>query len=80
MTPEARNRTIQHFTSRQECTVFLLSLKAGGVALNLIEASRVFVMVRSRRRRMPQADAMQDPWWNPAVELCERMSPWPSLI
>lgn len=46
MTPEARNRTIQHFTSRQECTVFLLSLKAGGVALNLIEASRVFVMVR----------------------------------
>ena len=47
MTPEARNRTIQHFTSRQECTVFLLSLKAGGVALNLIEASRVFVMVRT---------------------------------
>lgn len=27
-----------------DCTVFLLSLKAGGVALNLTEASRVFIM------------------------------------
>jgi DNA repair protein RAD16 len=38
------------------CTdsVFLLSLKAGGVALNLTEASHVFIV---------------DPWWNPAVEL-----------
>ncbi|RKO95464.1 hypothetical protein CAUPRSCDRAFT_1479, partial [Caulochytrium protostelioides] len=34
-------------------TVFLVSLKAGGVALNLTEASRVFVL---------------DPWFNPAVE------------
>ena len=34
--------------------VFLVSLKAGGVALNLTEASRVFIL---------------DPWWNPAVEL-----------
>jgi hypothetical protein len=34
--------------------VFLLSLKAGGVALNLTEASHVFIV---------------DPWWNPAVEL-----------
>lgn len=33
-------------------TVFLVSLKAGGVALNLTEASRVFLM---------------DSWWNPAV-------------
>jgi DNA repair protein RAD16 len=30
-----------------------VSLKAGGVALNLTEASRVYVM---------------DPWWNPAAE------------
>lgn len=27
-----------------DCTVFLLSLKAGGVALNLTEASQVFIM------------------------------------
>lgn len=34
-------------------TVFLVSLKAGGVALNLTEASTVFLL---------------DSWWNPAVE------------
>ena len=33
--------------------IFLISLKAGGVGLNLVTASYVFVM---------------DPWWNPAVE------------
>ncbi|GAA98283.1 hypothetical protein E5Q_04966 [Mixia osmundae IAM 14324] len=54
MTPEARNRTINYFTETTDCTVFLLSLKAGGVALNLVEASRVILC---------------DPWWNPAVEL-----------
>ena len=36
--------------------VFLVSLKAGGVALNLTEASRVYLM---------------DSWWNPAVEYRE---------
>lgn len=34
--------------------VLLMSLKAGGVALNLTVASRVFLM---------------DPWWNPAGEM-----------
>ncbi|EQC45793.1 SNF2 family N-terminal domain protein [Bacteriovorax sp. BSW11_IV] len=34
-------------------SVFLISLKAGGVGLNLTAASYVFIM---------------DPWWNPAVE------------
>lgn len=33
--------------------VVFVSLKAGGVALNLCEASQVFIM---------------DPWWNPSVE------------
>jgi SNF2 family DNA or RNA helicase len=33
--------------------VFVISLKAGGVGLNLTEADYVFVL---------------DPWWNPAVE------------
>ncbi|EGG06508.1 uncharacterized protein MELLADRAFT_36161 [Melampsora larici-populina 98AG31] len=54
MTPEARDRTIKHFMNNNDVQVFLVSLKAGGVALNLTEASRVFIM---------------DPWWNPAVEL-----------
>ena len=54
MSPEARNRTIKHFMDNPGVTVFLVSLKAGGVALNLTEASRVYLM---------------DPWWNPAVEV-----------
>ncbi|GAA5920023.1 hypothetical protein JCM1841_000383 [Sporobolomyces salmonicolor] len=54
MTPTARDNTIKHFTSDPEVTVFLISLKAGGVALNLVEASRVILL---------------DPWWNPASEL-----------
>jgi SNF2 family DNA or RNA helicase len=35
------------------CPVFLISLKAGGVGLNLTAAEYVFLL---------------DPWWNPAVE------------
>ena len=54
MSPEARNRTIKHFMENPGVTVFLVSLKAGGVALNLTEASRVYLM---------------DPWWNPSVEV-----------
>ncbi|KAF8556316.1 hypothetical protein OG21DRAFT_1506763 [Imleria badia] len=53
MTPQARDATIQHFMTNVHVTVFLVSLKAGGVALNLTEASRVYLM---------------DSWWNPAVE------------
>ncbi|KAG6896857.1 hypothetical protein C0992_005604 [Termitomyces sp. T32_za158] len=53
MSPQARDATIKHFTNNVEVTVFLVSLKAGGVALNLTEASRVYLM---------------DSWWNPAVE------------
>ncbi|CAI5945658.1 unnamed protein product [Closterium sp. NIES-64] len=50
---DARNRIISTFTRDADCRVFLMSLKAGGVALNLTVASHVFLM---------------DPWWNPAVE------------
>ncbi|TFY82917.1 hypothetical protein EWM64_g1085 [Hericium alpestre] len=53
MSPQARDATIQHFMKNVHVTVFLVSLKAGGVALNLTEASRVYLM---------------DSWWNPAVE------------
>eukprot|EP01134_Creolimax_fragrantissima_P003731 CFRG3731T1 len=53
MTPEQRAAVIDAFMTNHTVTVFLVSLKAGGVALNLTEASRVI---------------MCDPWWNPAVE------------
>ena len=39
---------------KKEIPVFLISLKAGGVGLNLPEAGYVFML---------------DPWWNPAAEL-----------
>lgn len=48
-----RQKAIEEFNNNPEITVFLISLKAGGVALNLTEAENVFIM---------------DLWWNPAVE------------
>ncbi|KAF2028439.1 hypothetical protein EK21DRAFT_90718 [Setomelanomma holmii] len=53
MTPAMRQKSIDHFMTNPNVEVFLVSLKAGGVALNLTEASRVFIV---------------DPWWNPAAE------------
>ncbi len=47
-----RQKVVNEFKS-SECPVFLMSLKAGGVGLNLVEADYVFLL---------------DPWWNPAVE------------
>ncbi|UKZ70586.1 uncharacterized protein TrAtP1_011561 [Trichoderma atroviride] len=53
MTPAQRQASIEHFMNNIDVECFLVSLKAGGVALNLTEASRVFII---------------DPWWNPAAE------------
>ncbi|RWA03405.1 hypothetical protein EKO27_g11701 [Xylaria grammica] len=53
MTPAQRQASIKHFMEKSEVECFLVSLKAGGVALNLTEASQVFIV---------------DPWWNPAAE------------
>mmetsp|Transcript_6794 Transcript_6794/g.6705 ORF Transcript_6794/g.6705 Transcript_6794/m.6705 type:complete len:618 (+) Transcript_6794:6371-8224(+) len=53
MSPQQRDNTIKYFMENTLVEVFLVSLKAGGVALNLCEASQVFLM---------------DPWWNPSVE------------
>lgn len=53
MTPAQRQQSIDYFMNNVDVEVFLVSLKAGGVALNLTEASRVFIV---------------DPWWNPAAE------------
>ena len=51
--PAERQRAIQNFQENDECRVFLISLKAGGVGLNLTAADYVYIV---------------DPWWNPAVE------------
>ncbi|KAL6233886.1 hypothetical protein BDW75DRAFT_179969 [Aspergillus navahoensis] len=53
MSPAQRQKSIDYFMNNVNVEVFLVSLKAGGVALNLTEASRVFIV---------------DPWWNPAAE------------
>lgn len=44
MTPVQRQRSIDYFMKNTHVEVFLVSLKAGGVALNLTEASRVFII------------------------------------
>lgn len=44
MTPAQRQKSIEYFMNNVNVEVFLVSLKAGGVALNLTEASRVFIV------------------------------------
>jgi len=44
MTVAARDRVITAFREDPHVTVFLISLKAGGVALNLTAASRLYLM------------------------------------
>jgi superfamily II DNA or RNA helicase len=48
-----RQARVDRFQSDPKCKLFLISLKAGGVGLNLTAADYVFLL---------------DPWWNPAVE------------
>lgn len=48
-----REKAVQNFQQNEDCRVFLISLKAGGVGLNLTAADYVYIV---------------DPWWNPAVE------------
>ncbi|MEY3432167.1 MAG: hypothetical protein RL131_103, partial [Bacteroidota bacterium] len=52
-TAQERERAIQSFQNDNDVRVFLISLKAGGVGLNLTAADYVYIV---------------DPWWNPAVE------------
>ena len=44
MSPTQRQRSIEYFMSNVGVEVFLVSLKAGGVALNLTEASKVYIV------------------------------------
>ncbi|MFZ5893154.1 MAG: DEAD/DEAH box helicase [Myxococcota bacterium] len=48
-----RAARMSRFQESDEVAVFLISLKAGGVGLNLTAADYVFIL---------------DPWWNPAAE------------
>ncbi len=48
-----RQALVERFQSDPDVKLFLISLKAGGLGLNLTAADYVFLL---------------DPWWNPAVE------------
>ncbi len=48
-----REKAIRDFQEKENTRIFLISLKAGGVGLNLTSADYVF---------------LTDPWWNPATE------------
>eukprot|EP00041_Stephanoeca_diplocostata_P035927 m.1286597 g.1286597 ORF g.1286597 m.1286597 type:complete len:128 (-) comp24780_c0_seq102:2882-3265(-) len=47
-----RATVLERFTQRDEIRVLLLTMRVGGVGLNLTAASHVILL---------------DPWWNPAV-------------
>ena len=49
-----REKIVNSFQNDPTCSIFLISMKAGGVGLNLTAADYVFIL---------------DPWWNPAVEM-----------
>ncbi|MGL1885006.1 MAG: DEAD/DEAH box helicase [Reichenbachiella sp.] len=48
-----RQKQVEDFQENDDIRVFLISLKAGGLGLNLTKAEYVFLL---------------DPWWNPAIE------------
>jgi len=48
-----RAARVRRFEEDADCQLFLVSLKAGGLGLNLTAADYVFLL---------------DPWWNPAAE------------
>ncbi|WP_160138309.1 DEAD/DEAH box helicase [Chryseobacterium sp. c4a] len=48
-----RGEKVANFQENEDIRVFLISLKAGGVGLNLTQADYIYLI---------------DPWWNPATE------------
>ncbi|HLI92150.1 MAG TPA: DEAD/DEAH box helicase, partial [Puia sp.] len=50
---EHRKRIVAQFQEEEDTRIFLISLKAGGVGLNLTAADYVYLV---------------EPWWNPAAE------------
>lgn len=53
MNRNQRSLALDSFKSDPEVTIFLISIKSGGVGLNLVSACRVYLL---------------EPYWNPAVE------------
>lgn len=53
MTANDRVQNIQQFETSPDVQSFLISIKSGGVGLNLTAADYVFIL---------------DPWWNPTIE------------
>lgn len=54
MDVKSRDAVLKEFREDHNVRVLLMSLKAGGVALNLTVANHIYLM---------------DPWWNPAAEM-----------
>mmetsp|Transcript_41745 Transcript_41745/g.81828 ORF Transcript_41745/g.81828 Transcript_41745/m.81828 type:complete len:1357 (-) Transcript_41745:245-4315(-) len=54
MNVKARDESLEDFKNDSSVRVLMISLKAGGQALNLTVANHIFLM---------------DPWWNPAAEM-----------
>ncbi len=52
-TTKDRQGQVDAFQNNKDIKLFLISLRAGGLGLNLTEADYVFLL---------------DPWWNPAIE------------
>jgi len=48
-----RQTQVENFQNNEDIKIFLISIKAGGLGLNLTAADYVFIL---------------DPWWNPAIE------------
>ena len=53
MSRNSRSQALSDFKTNPKITVFLISIKSGGVGLNLVTASRAYLL---------------EPYWNPAVE------------
>lgn len=53
LSQKKRVEVLKKFKESSDISIILISLKAGGVGLNLVEANHVYLL---------------DPWWNPAVE------------
>jgi SNF2 family DNA or RNA helicase len=53
MSQPQRTKSIQKFREDPDTKIFLVSMKAGGLGLNLVHGERVYML---------------DPWWNPATE------------
>ncbi len=53
LTSRQRKQQVERFENDDNTNIFLISIKAGGVGLNLTKADYVFII---------------DPWWNPTTE------------